>query len=232
MNEPAPTRSTGYQHPRGWWRRLRAAPSRIWHLLEVADDEHSPATSPRWTRRAKILWLIAFLLGLPLLLLLRPLLLRSIFHFGAAKKLKAEARERWTTNPHEALLLLKSVCLTLREARRTRRITFWRGSVVIPPHGRFRLFDSVILDDVLYSYAYALGDYEAALDVCSAPPLTKSMVEQQADCLVAMRRKADALAVLQKHLHLDNRRGDLRRRLETLSASLPDDETVAPDLCN
>lgn len=221
-----------YRDPRGWWRRPWSLLSRIWHIFDVYENEHEPAASPRRSRWFKTFVLVAILPVLPILWLLRPRWLRSVFGMSAAKKLEAEARERWTTNPHEALLLLKHVCHTLREARRADRITPWRGSVEIPPYGRFRFTDSVVLDDVLYSYAYSLGDYEAAMDLCSEPPLLASMIDRQVDCLVAMRRQKDAVALLQKNLHLDNRRGDLHRRLGELSGGQPGGPAAIPDQSN
>jgi hypothetical protein len=201
----------GTGHPRGCWRRLRAGVLRLRHDFDAVDDEYVPATSPRHSRRARVFWVAAVVLVVwPLGWILRPLLRRSFFHTRGADKVKAEARELWKTNPHEALLRLKSVNLALREAERAKRISPWRGSVEIPPCGRFRVSDRIMLDGVLYSYVFALGDYEAALAVCSETPHWKGTILQQVDCLVAMRRADDAIRVLEANLHLDNRRGDLR----------------------
>jgi hypothetical protein len=109
--------------------------------------------------------------------------------------------------------------LALREAERTHRIKVWRGSVEIPPFGRFRLSDRIALDGVLYSFAYVLGDYETALAICSEPPIHSSSIVRQVDCLVAMKRVGDAIALLQSNLHHDSHRGDLKRRLAELPGS-------------
>lgn len=194
--------------------------SRLWHELEVFDDDNAPSSSPRGARWMRAFWFAGILFFiLPIAWLLRPLLLRFVFHLGGAKKVEAEARELWETNPHKALALLKSVNLALREGERAKQMKFWHGFVEVPPYGRCRLSDRIALDGVLYSFAFALGDYETALAVCSEPPLLKPMVEEQVDCLVAMRRVGDAIAVLQANLKLDNRRGDLRRRLAELAGS-------------
>ena len=209
----------GTGHPQGSWRRLRVVASRLWHELEVLDD-FPPFSGPRRAKLIRVLWFAATVLLLwPLGWILRPLLRRFVFHTGGAAKVEAEARELWKTNPHEALLRLKSVNLALREAERARRISHWRGSVEILPYGRFRFSDRIALDGVLYSYAFALGDYEAALAVCSEKPDWNGTILQQVDCLVAMKRVGDAIAVLEANLRLDNRRGDLRQRLAHLSGT-------------
>ena len=189
-------------------------------LWEATESEYLPATRHPSSRWSQSLWVVAMLLLLPAILLLRPLLRRWILHKTAAEKIEAEARERWSTNPHDALVLLKEVCSTLHLAKHAGRIKIWRGSVEVPPHGRFRLSDSVYLDGVLYACAYKLGDYEAALDACSQDPLSLSSIQQQVSCLVAMHRHQDAIALLQRSLHLDNRHGDLHRRLGELSRDL------------
>jgi hypothetical protein len=59
-----------------------------------------------------------------------------------------------------------------------------------------------------------------------------STIGQQVDCLVAMRRREDAIALLRKNLHLDNRRGDLHRRLGELSGSQPGGPNAIVDQSN
>ena len=213
--KPVASLDPGAPQPRGL-RGLRGSLARLWRDLETLEADDSLSSSPRRARWIRGLLFAVIVCLLPIRWLLGPLLWRTIFHVGAADKIKAAARELWATNPHEALALLKSVRHTLREAERSRRLRLWRGFVEVPPYGRCRLPDRFVLDGALYSYAFALADYETALAVCSEPPLLKHAVEEQVACLVAMKRVDDAITVLQANLHLDNRRGDLRRRLAEL----------------
>ena len=221
MSELAPAGPGGRDHSQGWWHRQRIWVSRLWHELDEHCADELPATSgSRRARWFRLLWFTALLLFLaPIVLFLRPLLRRFIFHFEGGEKVEADARELWKTNPHEALALLKSVNSALREGERSNRLKFWRGSIEIPPYGRCRLSDRFVLDGALYSFAFALGDYETALAICSEPPPRIPTIVQQVDCLVAMRRPGDAIVVLQSNLKLDNRRGDLHRRLAELAGS-------------
>jgi hypothetical protein len=155
---PAPD---GTGHPQGWWRRLRAGVLRLWHELEVLDDV-PPFSSSQRARVIRVLWFAtAVLLLWPIGWILRPLLRRSLFHTRGADKVKAEARELWKANPHEALLRLKSVNLALREAERARRISHWRGSVEIPPYGHFRFSDRCLV--AMRRVGDAIGVLEANL---------------------------------------------------------------------
>lgn len=190
--------------------------ARLWRDLEVLEEEDSLSSNPRRARWMRRLLFALIVCLLPIRWALGPSLWRTIFHVGVADKIEAAARELWATNPHEALALLKSVRHTLREAERSKRLRLWRGFVEVPPYGRCRLSDRFALDGAVYAYAFALADYETALAVCAEPPLLKHGVEEQVACLVAMQRVDDAIAVLQANLRLDNRRGDLRRRLVEL----------------
>ena len=51
----------------------------------------------------------------------------------------------------------------------------------------------------------------------SLPVRMHTSVLEQVDCLMAMGRRADAIAHLEKNLDVDTWRGPLRRRLEELS---------------
>lgn len=223
--------SAGENAPRrGVWRRLRILLPGLWRLSGSSDiediedfDKFIAESGPfPYRRRNMVLRLAsfsAFVLLIPLGLVLGPLLRRWIFHMAGAERVEAEARVRWKNSPHEALECIRSVHQMLREAERARRISAWRGSIEIPPYGRLRVSDRLVLGSCLHDYAFSLGHYEEALAICSEPPPSRLPVSQQVDCLVAMRRTDDAIRVLETHLHLDSRRGDLRKRLAELGGT-------------
>jgi len=61
------------------------------------------------------------------------------------------------------------------------------------------------------------GNFEEAFAVVAAlPGKLDTTILRQVDCLVALDRKADAIALLEANLDLDGWRGKLRRRLREL----------------
>jgi hypothetical protein len=138
--------------------------------------------------------------------------------------LRRQANELWATSPFDALALVRATYQTL-EARggldtwRTGGgLGFW-ASVDVPPLGKFSAANDVpAVFQLLYTFEFALGRYEEALEVSTSFPTQVShTVLQQVDCLLAMGRRADAIAHLEKNLDVDTWRGPLRRRLEELS---------------
>ena len=51
------------------------------------------------------------------------------------------------------------------------------------------------------------------------PVKIERTILKEVDCLMALGRRADAIALLQRHLDLDGWRGELRRRLVELGGS-------------
>jgi tetratricopeptide (TPR) repeat protein len=88
---------------------------------------------------------------------------------------------------------------------------------VIEPFGKFEPWDLFAVQRHLYNCEMALGRYEDALSVAAAlPGRLEEFVLQQVDCLLAMGRRPEALALLERNLDLDGWRGTLRRRLTEL----------------
>jgi hypothetical protein len=51
------------------------------------------------------------------------------------------------------------------------------------------------------------------------PPPPKTSILQQVDCLLALGRRVDAIALLERNLIMDGWRGTLRRRLTELGGN-------------
>ena len=91
-------------------------------------------------------------------------------------------------------------------------------AVDLPPFGKFRASDVVSLHNYLFRCEFALGRYDEAMQVSmSIPVRMHTSILEQVDCLMAMGRRAEAIAHLEKNLDVDTWRGPLRRRLEELS---------------
>ena len=71
---------------------------------------------------------------------------------------------------------------------------------------------------MLFKSELVLGRYEEALQVSrSLPVQIPETILDQVDCLMAMGRRAAAIAHLEKNLGLDTWKAPLRRRLEELT---------------
>jgi len=132
--------------------------------------------------------------------------------FGA---LEARVRELWSTSADEAVALLRSVL----EQLRGRDGFAAMKRVELAPFGKFEFWDEIMVAHHLYNCEMALGHHEQALAVAATLPRDEDSVLQQADCLVAMGRRADAVALLERNLDIDSWRGILRRRLTALGGS-------------
>ena len=94
-------------------------------------------------------------------------------------------------------------------------------AVEISPFGTFKMIDVLSVHHVLYESEVAFGNFEQAMAVAAAlPGRVDTRILQQVDCLVAMGRKDDAIALLERNLDLDGWRGKLRRRLAELGGHL------------
>jgi hypothetical protein len=181
--------------------------------LATLITDHSPQ---RPSRRKLALIRIGVLAGfIPLL----PITLIVRLRFRPASQtafdaLDARVREIWRTSADEAVTLLRSVFDQLR--RGADGFAAVRGTE-IEPFGKFEPWDLIAVQRHLYNCELALGRYEDALSVAAAMPgRLEEYILQQVDCLVAMGRRADAIALLERNLETDGWRGTLRRRLREL----------------
>ena len=153
------------------------------------------------------------------LLLLWPLavVFRSRFRRATGlDALDARVREIWATSPSDAVAILRSTFeqLLVRGALSKLR------PVEIEPFGNFQSGDLLSVQRFLYDSEVALGHLEQALAVAAAVPGRLDVfILQQVDCLVALGRREEAIALLERNLDLDGWRGKLRRRLTELGGS-------------
>ena len=128
--------------------------------------------------------------------------------------LNKRARGLWSTSPFAAIDLVRATLEQLVAAGcydGTRAVT-------IDGLGKFAASDIFWVNQFLYDCEFAVGRYEEALAVAAALPFRfDANVLQQVDCLVAMGRTAEAIALLERSLDLDGWRGRLRARLLVLS---------------
>ena len=141
-------------------------------------------------------------------------LLRSRFPRGRAfNALDARVRQIWQTSASEAIALLRS---TFKEL--VAQGAFYKLiGVEISPFGKFRTAEALSVYRFLYDCEVTLGNFEEALAVASAlPGRLDDTILQQVDCLVALGRRADAIALLERNLDIDGWHRKLHRRIVEL----------------
>jgi hypothetical protein len=127
--------------------------------------------------------------------------------------LDARVREIWQTSAFDAVALLRSTFDRLLADKGA----FGIKSIEIEPFGKFRPWDVLAVERHLYNCEIALGRYEEALACAAAMPgPLEEFILQQVDCLVALGRGPEAIALLERNLQTDGWRGTLRRRLREL----------------
>ena len=120
--------------------------------------------------------------------------------------------EIWKTSAFEAVALLRSTFEQLIAPN-----GFGVKPIDVAPFGKFQPWDVLRVQRHLYNCEIALGRYEEALAVAAAMPGNlEEFILQQVDCLVALGRRPDAIALLERNLEADGWRGTLRRRLREL----------------
>jgi len=127
--------------------------------------------------------------------------------------------EMWQTDPWAALGLLRATHEKIKVARVSLSTLF--TSVDVPPFGKFHVGDALHVEELLYKCELALGRYEEALAVATAAVQTDDMILKRVDCLVAMKRRAEAIALLEANLDHDTWVGKFRRRLQELAGPPP-----------
>jgi hypothetical protein len=127
--------------------------------------------------------------------------------------LDARVREIWLTSPIDAVALLRSTF----EQLLVRDVLTRLRPVEIEPFGTFEGRDLLSVQRFLYDSEIALGQLEQALAVAAAMPGNLDVfLLQQVDCLIALGRREEAIALLERNLDADGWRGTLRRRLREL----------------
>lgn len=193
-----------------WWTRLAKLPGRLWSIsrdLATMLTEGSPR-QPSKRKLALIRLAMTALMVLLLPVLVVPALSRRRANVFDA--LHARVRQLWQTSADEAMALLRSTFgqLVAREAFTKMR------AVNLAPFGKFDASDVIRVHGFLYDCEIALGNAEAGLAIAGVLPGRLDVtILRQVDCLVALRRPDEAIALLERNLDLDGWRGKLRRRL-------------------
>ena len=164
-----------------------------------------------WALALRLIMVFLLALILPFVLLVNEIRRRRPRAAGALHK---KVVELWQSSPYEAVELLRTTFESLKAAGGVEPFKH----VDIPPFGRFAFTDALYVYQTLFKSEFALGRYEEALQVSkSIPANIPGTILEQVDCLMAMGRRDDAIAHLEKSLALDNWKAPLRRRLEELT---------------
>jgi hypothetical protein len=176
--------------------------------IVITDHSHrQPSKRKLALIRAGVM--ASFLLLWPLALVFRSRFRRAT-GFDA---LDARVREIWVTSPSDAVALLRSTF----EQLLARDVLTRLRPVEIEPFGTFEGRDLLSVQRFLYDSEMALGRLEQALAVAAAMPGNLDVfLLQQVDCLIALGRREEAIALLERNLDADGWRGPLRRRLREL----------------
>jgi hypothetical protein len=196
-----------------WWTKLARFPHRLWSLsgeLTTTLTDHSHRQpSRRKFALIRIGIMASFLVVWPLAMVFKSRFQRTT-GFDA---LDARVRETWPTSPSDAVALLRSTFEHLLAGDVLSRLR----PLEVEPFGTFQAGDLLSVQRFLYDSEIALGHLEEALAVATAMPGNLDIfILQQVDCLVALRRQEEAIALLERNLDQDGWRGPLRRRLMEL----------------
>jgi hypothetical protein len=193
------------------WRLLLRFPARAWSMSgTMVEATFRRGPKDPWALPVRILMTILLILTLPILVPLARLKLLQ----RRRRRFEAHVEQYWKTEPHRGLAILRDVYWRLQKMQLEpgRRVE-------IPPHGRFGLFDQVDVGLQLYGWEKALGNFDEALAVMASLTPSHISVMRQVDCLLAMHREAEAIALLERSLHLDNWKHELAARLAALAGS-------------
>ena len=198
---------------RRWWTLPLRLPRWLWEASGTATTtltdgfRRRPARGTTGAIRVAIL--ISFIVLLPFVLVFA----RRWRETNATAALNKRALELWTTSPLDAIATVRATLDQLVAAG------CYDGNdpVTIDGFGEFAASDVFWVHQFLYDCEVAVGRYEEALAVAAALPFRwDTNILQQVDCLVALDRNADAIALLERSLDLDGWRGTLRARLQVL----------------
>jgi hypothetical protein len=151
---------------------------------------------------------LALMAGLVLLAPVMFLLGRRAGRATGLDVLQKEAARIWEPSPSDAIALLRKTYDQLTAKDGFARLK----TVSIPPFGDFAPYHTMALQQYIWRCEMAVGNYEGALALAASLGRIEFAILQQVDCLVAMGRKADAIALLESSFDLDGWRRTLRRR--------------------
>jgi hypothetical protein len=188
-------------------------PVRLWSatadIASALTDRSERQPSKRKLMLIRVALMAVLLIFAPLLMLLS---LRWT-HMPAFDALKRQVHETWRSSAYEAVDLLRSTYQQLVAKGAIAKMK----RVEIAPFGKFDCSQAICVHQFLYDCEIAIGNFEGALAVASSMPgRLDDNVLRQVDCLVALGRRAEAIALLERNLDLDGWRGKLRRRLVEL----------------
>ena len=197
-----------------------ALPGHIWRTsgqATVTFSEWLPRRPGKWKMRAIRAGILATAIVMAPWLVLAQLFWRP--KPKPALLLHKRVYEMWQTDPWAALGLLRATYERIKAAGVGMFTPF--KSVDVSPFGKFRWDDALHVEDLLYKCEVALGRYEEALAIATAAVQTDDMILKRVDCLVAMKRRTEAIALLEANLDNDTWVGKFRRRLEELTGPQP-----------
>jgi hypothetical protein len=194
------------------WRRFLQWLRRAWEAADFPADVGMRAlrirNKRRWKRVLKTAIVVLWILIAPM-----SRLFAGAFRGAAAERVRARVSELWSTNPLDAVQVLRDVYEQLKINVPDNLLR----SFDLPPFGRFTAFDLFQVEDHLFRCEMALGRYEEALTLCRSMPAISRSIVLQADCLVAMRKTDEAVALLRSNLHLDQLDDQIHDKLASLT---------------
>jgi hypothetical protein len=196
-----------------WWTKLAKLPVLFWSISRDTANVLTERSHQQPSKRKLALIRLVALAGI---LLLSPLLVVVALRGRRATAFDAlydRVIAIWQTSDSEAIALLRA---TYQQLVTNGAFTDMKA-VQIAPFGRFGTHEVVSVHRFLYDCEFRLGNFEEAMTVEAAlPGRADTSILRQVDCLVALDRKADAIALLERNLDVDGWRGKLRRRLMEL----------------
>jgi hypothetical protein len=196
-----------------WWTQLRRLPRWLWRASGTATTTMTDGFRRRpgkWkTQAIRLTILVGFIVLLPF----APMFARRARATTGIRVLHQRVHELWSTSPFDAITIVRATLDQLVTAGCYEGIK----DVTIDGLGKFAASDVFWVHQFLYDCELAVGRYEEALAVAARLPIRWDInILQQVDCLVALGRNAEAIALLERSLDLDGWRGKLRARLQVL----------------